>query len=328
MIPHPAATLLSHRFSRQDLFLVVYCLVDDWMKQHFGASNRPRCRRGPRSDEITDSEVLTLLLVGELCHVSRERAWLRQVRASYRSLFPTLPEDSRFARRAEAVRHLFRPLRQALLRWADVDCEPVRLFDSFPMPLCACYRIRQSSLPISGSGFAYNASKQTYYFGLHPGLLVTGTGFIEDIVLAPAHYADVTLLSAYLDQRLERCAHDGSALSHQEWVLDKGFVSQPLQRQARERLGVTLLVRQRDYGLPEGEAPAFWQQILDQLRKPIEGIISVLTECFGLEHLLVKTDGGLFRRVEAKVTAFTLARYFNHVLNLQPMHIARYAVSN
>lgn len=327
MIAHPAATLLSHGFDRADLFLAVYCVVDDWMKQQFGGSNAARRRRGPRAGEITDSEVLTILLVGELCHVTRERAWLRQVRASYASLFPALPEDSRFARRAEAVRNLFRPLRHAILFWADADCEPVRLFDSFPMPLCACYRIRQSSQPISGSSFGYNSSKRQYYFGLHPGLLVTGSGFIEDIVLAPGNWADVPLLSAYLDQRLQR-QEEGSEQgpAHQEWAMDKGFVSRPLKRDADERLNLNLLARCRDYGLQKGEAPPFWQIMLDQLRKPIEGMISVLTECFGMEHLLVKTDWGIFRRVEAKVTAFSLARYFNHVLGTEPMNIARYAV--
>lgn len=329
MIAHPAATLLLHCFDRTDLFLAVYCLVDDWMKQQFGRSNMPRKRRAPRADEMTDGEILTILLVGELCHVKRERAWLRQVRASYLHLFPTLPEDSRFSRRAEAVCNLFRPLRHAVLMWADVDCEPVRLFDSFPMPLCACYRIRQSSLPISGSSFAYNSSKREYYFGLHPGLLVTGTGFIEEIVLAPGYWSDVTLLSAYLNQRIDECAArdcDLSHLAYQEWAMDKGFFSRPLKRAAEERLGVNLMARQRDYGLKDGEQPPFWQQMLDRLRKPIEGIISVLTECFGMEHLLVKTDCGIFRRAEAKITAFSIARYFNHVLGLEPMNIARYAV--
>jgi len=322
MITHPAASLLSHGFDRTDLFLAVYCLVDDWMKQQFGSSNMPRKRRGPRAGEITDSEILTVILTGELCHVQRERAWLRQVRASYLHLFPALPEESRFCRRSQAVRHLFRPLRQAVLFWADVDCEPVRLFDSFPMPLCACYRIRQSSQPISGSAFGYNSSKRQYFFGLHPGLLVTGTGFIEDIVLAPGNCSDITLLSAYLDQ----CIDEGRDLSHQEWAMDKGFFSKPLKQEASRRTGVNLMARQRDYGLKEGEQPPFWQQMLDQLRKPIEGIISVLTECFGMEHLLVKTEWGIYRRAEAKITAFSIARYFNQVLNLEPMNIARYAV--
>jgi hypothetical protein len=46
-----------------------------------------------------------------------------------------------------------------------------------------------------------------------------------------------------------------------------------------------------------------------------------LTENFGREHVLVKTDIGIYRRTQAKATAFSLARYFNDVLDL-----ARYAV--
>lgn len=322
MISHPAVSLLSHNFSRSDLFSVVFCVVDDWMKQRFGSSNAPRRGRGPTEEEFADSEVLSVVLVGELCHSKRERAWLRQVRASYLALFPKLPENSRFSRRAEAVRHLFGSLREAILFWADADREPVRLFDSFPMPLCANYRVLQSSQPISGSTFGYNASKQEYYFGLHPGLLVTGSGFIQDLVLAPGNWADVTLLAAYLTE----CLQEGRDLSHQEWAMDKGFVSKPLKEQAMRLLGLNLMARQRDYAKKRGEEPFFWQKILDGLRKPIEGIISVLTECFGIEHLLVKTDIGIYRRTQAKITAFSLARYFNLVLAEKPLNIARYAV--
>jgi len=319
MIAHPAVSLLSHNFSRTDLFAVVYCVVDDWMQQTFGSSNAPRSGRGPTEEEFTDSEMLRVLLVGELCQCKRERAWLRQVRGSYAALFPRLPENSRFSRRAEGVRHLLSGLRRAILFWADADREPLRLFDSFPMPLCACYRIRQSGMPISGSTFGYNASKKEYFFGLHPGLLVTGSGFIDDLPLAPGNGADVTLLAAYLDE----CAQQGRDVSHQEWAMDKGFWSQRLKKWAQDHLGLTLMARKRDYG---GQEPSFWQQLLDMIRKPIEGIISVLTENFGMEHILVKTDIGLYRRTQAKITAFSLARYFNLVLGAKPMDITRYAV--
>jgi hypothetical protein len=305
--------------SREDLFVVVYCLVDEWMQRCYGSSNLPRKRRGPRQEEFADSEVLTILLVGELCQCKRERAWLRQVRASYAKLFPQLPEDSRFSRRAQILGEALRHFREALLSWADTDVEPVRLLDSFPMPLCACYRIRQSGQPISGSGFAYNSSKESYYFGLHPGLVLTESGFIVDIVLAPAHYGDVTWLEAYLDECLEL----GRDLAGQEWVMDKGFVSKPLKERAKALLGVTLLARQRDY---KNRPADFWQKLLDRIRKPIEGVISVLTECFGIEHILVRSDIGLYRRTQAKATAFSLARYFNEVLGIAPMNIARYAV--
>jgi hypothetical protein len=319
MFAHPALQALSGTFSRADLFLVVYCLVDDFMKQRFGTSNAPRSHRGPTPAEFSDAEVLTVLLVGELAHCPRERAWLRQVRASYHPLFPKLPEDSRFSRRAARCRELLRQFRELLLFWADADLEPLRLLDTFPMPLCACYRIRQSSLPIGSATFGYNDAKRQFYYGLHPGCLITGSGFIEDLILAPGNCNDAPFLAGYLDE----CVTRGRDLRDQVWVMDKGFRSRTLVRAAREQFGLTLLIRHHD---PQGEPPTFWQQTLDAVRKPIEAVISVLTECFGIEHLLVKTDWGVYRRVQAKATAFTLARYFNRVLGLEPMNIARYAV--
>ncbi len=319
MFAHPSLTLLSHNFTRTDLFLVVYCLVDDWMKARFGSSNSPRARRGPRPDEFSDAEVLTLLLVGELCHCRRERAWLRQVRASYSDLFPRLPADSRFARRAERVRELLRQFRETLLFWADADLEPGRILDTFPMPLCACYRIRQSSLPITGACFGYNDRKRQYFYGLRPGLLMTLSGFIVDLILAPGNCNDTPLLAHYLDE----CVEIGRDLQGQTSVMDKGFRNGKLACWAKERLGLTLCARQQER--PEA-LPSSWQATLDQIRKPVEGVLAVLTECFSIEHLLVKTDWGLYRRTQAKATAFTLARYFNRVLGWEPLNVARYAV--
>ena len=319
MLVHPSLALLSDSFTREDLFLVVYCLTDDWMKAHYGSANAPRQGRGPRADECSDAEVLTVLLVGELCHCKRERAWLRQVRASYARLFPALPEDSRFARRAQRVRELLRHLRSAILGWADADLEPLRLLDSFPLPLCACYRLGQSTLPISGATFGRNASKKQFFHGLRPQLLVTASAFIEDLVLCPGNCNDTPALASYLDE----CAELGRQLCGQTWVMDSGYSNPKLVRFAKERLGLTLLIRKRD---GKEELPSFWQQTLDRVRKPIEGVLSVLTECFGIEHILARTDAGIYRRTQAKATAFTLARYLNRALGLDPMDIARYAV--
>jgi hypothetical protein len=319
MITHPSLPLLSDTFSREDLFLVVYCVVDDWMHAHYGGANAPRARRGPGEGEFSDAEVLTVLLVGELCHCRREHAWLRQVRASYHALFPALPTDGQFSRRAEAVQLLLRALRRTVLFWADADLEPLRLLDSFPLPLCACYRIRQSTLPISGATFGYNASKKQYFYGLHPQLLITGSGFIDDLIPAPGNCSDTPALAFYLDE----CVELGRVLAGQTWVLDNGYSNPRLVAWAKERLGLTLWVRRRDR---PGELPSFWQQTLDQVRKPIEGMLATLTECLGIEHLLVRTDYGLYRRLQAKATAFSLARYFNRALGLDPMDFARYAV--
>jgi hypothetical protein len=319
MITHPSLTLLSTDFSREDLFLVVFCHVDDWMKQRFGRSNAPRKRRGPREDEFADAEVLTVLLVGELCHCPHEATWLRQVRASSHALFPALPEKSRFGRRAQQARHLLPALRETVLFWADADLEPLRIMDSFPLSLCACYRIHQSNQPVDGSAFGRCASKRSFFFGLRPQLLITASGFIIDVILAPGNCADVTALARYLDE----CVELGRDLAGQIWLLDKGYRSERLRRWAQEHLGLTLLARQQE---PRGEPPTSAQLQLDGLRRPIEGVISMLCAGFHIEHLLATTGIGLYRRAQAKATAFTLARYFNRVLGRSPLDLARYAV--
>jgi len=319
MITHPSLSTLCPDFSRDDLFLVVFCIVDDWMKQRYSSSNRPRRHRGPRKDEFSDSETLAILLVGELCQCHHERAWLRQVRANQRSMFPHLPEDSRFSRRAQQVRFLLTDLRRAILFWADADLEPIRILDSFPMPLCACYRIRQSTQPISGASFGRNSSKKIWYYGLHPTVLMTASGFIDDIFLAPGWCHDLPILAGYIDE----CVETGRDVSGQTWVMDKGYISKMIADWALNNLGLNLLVRQRDR---PGEEPSYCQIMIDKVRKPIEAVISVLTECFGIEHILARTDWGVFRRVQAKATAFTLARYFNLALHRAPMSIAAYAV--
>ena len=319
MITHPSLTSLSTTFSRGDLFLVVYCVVDDWMKARFGSSNAPRQRRGPRDAEFSDAEVLTVLLVGELCRCPRERAWLRQVRASYRRLFPALPEDSRFCRRAQQARHLLPALRAQILFWADADLEPIRILDSFPMPLCACYRIHQSNQPVDGSAFGRCASKRSFFFGLRPHVLITASSFIVDLILAPGNCADVTTLGAYLDE----CLACGRDVAGQIWLMDKGYRSERIKRLAKEQLGLNLVVRQQE---PRGEGPTGWQLQLDALRRPIEGVVSMLAEGFSIERILATTGIGLYRRAQAKATAFTLARYVNRVLGLPALDIARYAV--
>jgi len=315
MIAQPAVLTLSHGFSREDLFSVVFILLDDWMIKMYGSGNLPRETQVP---EFTDSEVLTIMLVGELCHASREEAWLRQVRASYLYLFPRLPERSRFCRRAQKLVRVLIAFRRQVLHWADQDLKPIRLLDSLPLPLCSNWRIHQSSQPISGTSWGYCSSKKSYYFGLHPLALITEQGFVDELFLAPGDMVDSPLLNAFLSQ----CATLGKNVSGQEWIGDKGFVSKAREKWAKELLGLTLHIRQRDY---KGFTPAF-QALLDKIRRPIEGFFSVLTNCFHLTDMLVKTDIGIYRRVEAKITAFNLARYFNLVLGYDLAEVARYAV--
>src|SRR5262249_426129 len=143
--------------------------------------------------------------------------------------------------------------------------------------------------------------------------------FIRDLILAPGNCNDTPGLAAYLDE----CLATGRDFAGQVWVMDKGDWNRKIARFAQEQLGLTLLARQPERNR---QRPTASPLTLDQIRKPIEAVLSVLTECFGIEHILARTEIGIYRRTQAKATAFTLGRYFNRLLDLEPMNLARYAV--
>ncbi len=122
-------------------------------------------------------------------------------------------------------------------------------------------------------------------------------------------------LASYLDERAE-LKRD---ISGQEWILDKGYASKDLKAAALAMFNVKLLARNRDM---KGVEPDHWQRLGDKLRRPIEGVVSFLAECFNIEHMLVRSDVGIYRRTQAKATAFTPGRYLSEALANPAMSIA------
>jgi hypothetical protein len=105
--------------------------------------------------------------------------------------------------------------------------------------------------------------------------------------------------------------------------MDKGYRNKEIVRWSKAQLGLDLLPRQQEQA---DALPSFWQATLDMVRKPVEAMISVLAGCLGIQRMLVKTEIGAYRRMQAKATALALGRYMNEVIGGDPMDFARYAV--
>ena len=95
--------------------------------------------------------------------------------------------------------------------------------------------------------------------GCAPSYCSPGAASSFDLIPAPGNCNDTPALAFYLDE----CVELGRELASQTWVLDNGYSNPELARWAKERLGLTLLVRQRDR---RGELPSAWQQTLDRVR--------------------------------------------------------------
>ena len=86
---------IAHQ-SFEDFILVIFVLVDDLYKKV--APNQIKCRRNIDKAFLSDSEIITIALCGELVGVDSESAWYAFVKKNYRHLFPKMCERSQFNR--------------------------------------------------------------------------------------------------------------------------------------------------------------------------------------------------------------------------------------
>ena len=113
-------------------FLVqVFCVIDDWLK------DQPRLRqRGPQP-VLTDSEVLTIEVVGEYWGLDTDTGLYHHFGRHYSAWFPKLRQVSRvtFARQAANLWRVKERLWRHVL--GQIAWDPaLSVVDSFPVPVC------------------------------------------------------------------------------------------------------------------------------------------------------------------------------------------------
>jgi hypothetical protein len=112
----------------EDYCLWMYVVVDElWPKV------APLCRRPGPAPACSDSELVTMVLVGESRGWDEETDLVRAWRAR-RDLFPVVPERSRFNRRRRALAPAINALRRLTLRLLDLADDRQCAIDSLPVP--------------------------------------------------------------------------------------------------------------------------------------------------------------------------------------------------
>lgn len=175
----------------QDLLLCVFCLIDDQL----AALNLPKLRtRGP-DPTLTDSEVITIELVGEFWGLDRDAAIVRHFRAYHAAEFPNLPRVSRtaFARQAANLWWVKERLRERVAAWLTAG-QPVWLVDSLPVEACKFARARfcQRFRGLADYGYDHGVKRTFYGFRLH--VRASREGVVQAYALAPARASEKAVL--------------------------------------------------------------------------------------------------------------------------------------
>jgi len=297
---------LKATWSMDEVFTIVFTLVDDAYKKLFG--NQRYFRASPNSEPaFTDSEVITLALVAELAGYESQHAWWAYVSKNYRHLFPKLCDRTRYGRRLRRLRPGLELLRRHLVFLTGADVHRLRVVDSFPLSLCHLRRLSGSTQPFEYSAtVGYCAAKKEHFYGFRLHVMTDGRGIVVGYLLSAGHVHDTKGLAFLLTDlaQIEPLLERAIAL-----LGDKGYTGAKLAQQLKAEFGVDLLAMRREYEPEYG--PLAYNELIGSARKIIETTFSVLTGVMNANWTYARSLKGLLTNLVAKMTALTLGNYLN-----------------
>ena len=118
----------------EDFILTVYVVIDDLYHQF--APPEVIFRRHVLDAKLSDPEIITISICGELAGIDSENAWFSFVKKNYHHLFPNLCSRSRFNRTRRALLKTTELLRQKMISVFSIPFSQYFVIDSFPLAVC------------------------------------------------------------------------------------------------------------------------------------------------------------------------------------------------
>lgn len=284
-----------------ELFLLTYFLVDNWYR----CKGESLLGRTVGSKPVfSDSEVLTLVLAMDFFEFSSERHYIEFIRANYLNLFPNLPDQSQFNRRARSLRFLLNQLRKDWAAQLGAHLEAHFLLDATPVITVGYRRDKRKSAFLGSAQYGFCASRKMKYFGYKLVMLTTLDGTPYGFELVPANTDDRDAADEILDELPPEC---------DVWS-DKGFIDQEWQTQwARQGKRIWTVKRKNQHS----QNPPEFDRLLNSVRQRIEVAFDILKEGGrSVERTLAHTINGLCSRIIAKISSVTLRLFLRRFFGI------------
>lgn len=282
----------------EDFILTVFVFIDELYQKY--VSNSISKRRNVLSAKLTDSEIITISICGELAGIDSENAWFSFVKRNYKHLFPNLCSRSRFNRTRRSLMQTTEFLREKLLSVFSIPENKYFIVDSFPLEVCKFGRTHFCrSFRGYGADYGVCPSKKQTYFGYKVYVLMTLEGFITAFTTTPASVDDRQGLRELTENR-----------SNLTILGDKGYVSNELNQELKEK-GNCLMALKRSNS--KNDYPKSVRQLIFRLRRRIETVFSQLSEQLNAERVPAKSFHGLCTRLVNKILAHNLCMILNRL---------------
>lgn len=307
--------------SFDDFCLWMYVMIDDWYQSKRALAKRT----GPRPSSCSDSELLTMILVGECAGWRQETELLSHWKAR-RDLFPNLPSLSRFHRRRRQLVGAVQALHGDMVKamgWAE---DEVVILDSVPLSVVSRAHAAHASSDwrVHQASYGYAHTKRLPFYGYYLHLLLTASGVLLDWSLTSASTSDVAAGEDLL-------CHTPVPLARRLILADKGYTSAALRDVVqRERQARLLVLPKRRMRAAMG-LPLALRRRFSSLRQRIETFNSQLAQQFAIEQTSAHSFEGMCVRLCAKLTAHVCCVYANWCLGTsshETLHIKHLAFSS
>jgi IS5 family transposase len=282
----------------KDLVTAIFVLTDDLYNEY--APDEIKNRLHKDKAKMSDSEIITIAIMGEIMTIDSENAWVRYVRKNMRDLFPRMCERSRFNRLRRNLSSVSEYIRVKLGAKLDFTDDEYRIVDSFPVQICEFGRAKFCrTFKGEGADYGHCPSKKKTYFGYKLHALCTVNGYITDFFLTPASVDDRVAVRDLVEE-YER---------YLKLIGDKGYTGVDFAQNLWEQKGILMISLKKNNAKNPDPKPI--RQTVFKVRRRIETSFSQLSDQFNAEYVRAKSLWGLFTRLQSKILAFNLCFAIN-----------------
>ena len=292
----------------ENFITVVYCIVDDLLtaivhKHTHGKGLRP----GRVEPKLSDSEVITMVVVGEFLGKDTDKGIWRYFKNHWQSTFPELRERTRFVRRVADLWWFIGSIQHVLANHLGAFEDDVHIVDGLPMIVANVNRASRAKLFRGEANVGYCASKKLYYYGFHGHLCISLGGIITEF--------SATAASASEREAMWEVLHEVSG----KVLGDKGYIGRFLGIMLREETGIELWTPVRK-NMKATTGPRT-NGMLCNVRRRIETVIGQLSERLHLERVRARDTWHLTVRVQRKLLAHTVGMFLLRGMGVHTMEL-------
>lgn len=284
----------------KDFFLVTYVIIDDLYQEI--TPEYIKARKNTNYSILSDSEIITISIVGELLSIDSEKAWFNFCKKNLTDLFPRFCHRTRFNRTRRNLHSVIDEIRKKLSSKLGYTSDPHRIIDSIPISVCKFGRAVFHKTFRGEATYGKCPSKKETYLGFKVHMLCTLDGYITDFVLTDASKDDRSvvwdLVSPYNSLTI---------------VGDKGYIGENLDLELKEEKEIDLISMKRKKS--KSQFPKFFRQLIFKARRRVETSFSQLTEQLNLNKVKAKSLWGLITRLRTKILGHNICYFINKCLS-------------